>query len=302
MGSTHLFLVSSSPINNLTINPRKTLRNPNFFPQFLPSSLSKFNRRTISGAIPSSRFDFDRDFRRKKRGNWWDDDDDEDDDDDDDDEDEFFFWEENNQIDWIFKVVSIFGWMVPAIVISTLLGTGTNSLIGTNSLVMALILPLGQTALSLVMDRLGESPASNSSPRNKSRSRRRPRPKNRSNSDNPFVRNTNGNWRNADARDVRSRTSPGRGGYQSWRSANNSSGNKGGESGSRFGGWDELDEQVGTTTNFPREAQNREVNGVQRRDVGSSKLSKRRNGDQPLLLRLLIAVFPLLGSWTRFLF
>ncbi|KAK9692030.1 hypothetical protein RND81_09G236500 [Saponaria officinalis] len=286
MGSTHLVLfLSSSPINYLTINPRKTPQIPNFFPQFRSSSTSRSNRSTNSDAFPSGRFDFDDDFRRKKRRNWWSDDEDDENDDEDDDE-EFVFWEEPNPIDWVFKVLSIFGWMVPAIIISTLFGTETN-----NSLIMALILPLGQTALSLVMDRLGgtPSPASNSSPRYKSRRRRRP--KNRPNSDNPFVRNSYGNQKNTEARNSKSRTS-----------SNTSSVDKAGESGSRFGGWDELDQQLGTSTGFSREAQSREVNGVQRQDVWSGKLSRTRTREKPLLMRLLIAVFPLLGSWTRFLF
>ncbi|XP_074321014.1 uncharacterized protein LOC141657625 [Silene latifolia] len=280
MGSTHFFHLFASPINYPPINPRYPLVSPKFYPQFLPSSFSKPNRRTTSDTIRRRIFDFDDDFRGEKRRNWWSDDDDSDSDDEDDEGFEFGFFEDSNPFDWIFQALKIFGWVVPAVIISNLLG-GT----GTNSLMMAVVLPLGQTALSLVMDKLGGSAASSSSSRTGYKSRRRPRPRSRS---------------RPGARKARSRTSPGSGGYQSWRTANSSSVKKGVESDPRFGGWDELDEQVEPTSSFSSKGQSREVRR-QNLEIGSGKLSRRRNRDKPLLMRYLIAVFPLLGSWTRFL-
>ncbi|KAH9623081.1 hypothetical protein KSS87_005573 [Heliosperma pusillum] len=280
MGSTHFFHSSSSPINYPSLNPRYPLLSPNFYPQLLSLSSSKPNQRTTSDSIRTRIFEFDDDFRREKRRNWWSDDDDSDDDDEEDGGYEFGLFEDSNPFDWIFQVLKIFGWVVPAVIISSLLGTGTNSLI------MAVVLPLGQTALSLVMDKFGGSPTSSSSSRPGYKSRRRPR---------------HGSRSRPGARNARSRTSPGRGGYQSWRTANNSSVKTGWGNDPRFGGWDELDEQVGPTSDFSSKGQSREVNDPQSFEIGSGKLSRMQNRDKPLLMRLMIAVFPLLGSWTRFL-
>lgn len=166
--------------------------------------------------------------------------------------------------------------MVPAVMVSALLGNT-----GSNSLIMALVLPLGQTALSLVMDKLWGGPSSSANfrpkpkSRSKSKSRSRSRPK------------------------ARSRPRPGNGGYQSWGAAK-----KGGKSSSKFGGWDELDPEISSSTSFSDEQrQEVEVDALQRVYADPGKLSRTiSTREKPLFIRLLIAVFPILGSWTRFFF
>uniref|UniRef100_A0A803L547 Uncharacterized protein n=2 Tax=Chenopodium quinoa TaxID=63459 RepID=A0A803L547_CHEQI len=158
--------------------------------------------------------------------------------------------------------------MVPIVLLSTVLDTGSNSLM------MALVLPLGQTALSLVMDKLWEDPSSSrnfrpqSRPRSKSKTRR--------------------SRSKGYARKARSRPRPVNGDYKSWEAAK-----KDGRPDSKFGGWDELDQEVARSNSFADE---------QKPKVDTGKLSRTLNKDKPLFIRLLIAVFPILGSWIRFLF
>ncbi|KAL2941257.1 Protease HtpX [Bienertia sinuspersici] len=178
------------------------------------------------------------------------------------------------------QILRAFGWIIPAVMVSSLIGTGSNSMI------MALVLPLGQTALSLVMEKMWASPSTGprptsrpqTRPRSKSRSRSRPRPKR-----NPSHRH------------------PMNSGYQSWGEANNGSAKKSKSSSSNYGGWDELDQQVASSNSFRKE-QRQKVEALQKRSSEVSKLSRRINRDKPLFIRLLFAVFPFLGSWTRFLF
>lgn len=289
MGSTHFLILSPYSLHNLFLNPCKTLQNPKFSSKFRCSSSSRPNWGSNSDAFKSRRFEFEEEFgRRKKRRNWWSDDDD--DDEEDDDDMGFGFWEEpSTAIDWFSKIFGAFGWMIPAIMISTLLGTGSNSLI------MAVVLPLGQTALSLVMDKFWGDPPSS---RFRSRPRSKSRPRSRSRSRSARAANPV----NGGARAARYRPRPASGGYQSWGTATNSSAKNGGRSGSKFGGWDELDQQVPSSANFT-ERQSQKVNVLQHGGyTETGKLSTRIYREKPLFIRLLVAVFPLLGSWTRFFF
>ena len=190
------------------------------------------------------------------------------------------------------QVLGAFAWMIPAVVISALLGTGPNSLI------MALVLPLGQTALSLAMDKLWGGPSSDPGPqpRYSPRGQSKPRPKT-----NPFGGFASGSRKNnGGARDPRTGARPVNSSYQSSGAANNGrSAKKSGKSGSKFGGWDELDELSNTV---PKGRQNQEAEELKRERPRTLKLTMRRKGERPLFFRLLVAVFPFLGSWTRFLF
>ncbi|XP_052186505.1 uncharacterized protein LOC127797552 [Diospyros lotus] len=178
---------------------------------------------------------------------------------------------------WIFKVVNAFGWMVPAIAISMLLGTGSNAFF------MALVLPIAQSAVSLATEAFW------------GRSRGRPKPKRRTKAK-PFARTASDVGMNKEKEDIGS--SKARENYQSWRAGNDSSSKTRDQRRppSSFGGWDALDEGAGSYNGSP--AQKAKETRQQKR----SKLSRRvRNRERPLLLRLLVAVFPFLGSWTRLL-
>ncbi|KAK6915305.1 hypothetical protein RJ641_020422, partial [Dillenia turbinata] len=153
-----------------------------------------------------------------KRRKWWSDESWDDYDDDDDDDGFGGLLVDSIDTDWIFKVFQAFGWIIPALFLSMILGTGSNALL------MALALPLGQSFISLVID-------------------------------------------------------------------------KGGEGVQNFGGWDELDRKDWVDMSSKRGPTTTE-NGSQTPLKKGKKLSRRRNRDTSLLMRMLIAFFPFLGTWT----
>ncbi|KAK9288688.1 hypothetical protein L1049_017151 [Liquidambar formosana] len=96
-------------------------------------------------------------------------------------------------------------------------------------------------------------------------------------------------------------TRTGKTGYQTWVVGNDGSVEKGGQDAPNFGGWEELDKQMEHDMGSARKA-GLKKGGSRTAPVENGRLSRReRKGNTPLLLRLLIAVFPILGSWTKFL-
>ncbi|WCJ43739.1 hypothetical protein M5689_024459 [Euphorbia peplus] len=218
--------------------------------------------------------DDDNDFPFTKHRVWWSDDNNNNYDDDEDADDDQFS---------IFKVFRAFGWMVPAIAISFLLGTGPNAFF------MALAVPLGQTALSLVIDKVWGSTTRRSKPRPRTRTRTsRTRKK-------PFVRPTS-REETSNSKENTSRKEEGS--YESWMAADGSSRKKSSKRVHPFGGWDELDE----LHKVPRGTEDKKADELPKQQRKSKLSRARRVKDTPLFLRLLIAVFPFLGSWSRFLF
>ncbi|XP_010940702.1 uncharacterized protein [Elaeis guineensis] len=146
-----------------------------------------------------------------------------------------------------------------------------------------------KSALSLAIDKLWGK--ASEGPRTKPKTKKK-----------PFARSAsdfNGQWQDESSGDYRERR-----GYQSWVSADG--GSPANVSDSRrpsFGGWDELDRQGDPLKGSVRGQQataNRSPPNAE--PVKMGRLSKRgRYRDVPLFLRLLIAVFPFLGSWTRIL-
>lgn len=169
-----------------------------------------------------------------------------------------------------------FGWMLPAIISSLLLATGPKAFL------MALAIPLGQSALSLVFQKI--------SGRKPSKQKRKGRNKQKTSA--RYARKVKIEEEEATESEG---TRRGAMGYQTWVGGNDVQADKNSQDSPRFGGWDDLDRR--TTFNkgsAQRSAQN--ANGELR-----SKLSRKRGkGETPLLLRLLIAVFPFLGTWTKF--
>lgn len=85
-------------------------------------------------------------------------------------------------------------------------------------------------------------------------------------------------------------------GFKSWVVNENGPVNKVTQDASQFGGWDEPD-RMGSMQR-PRKMASRS----RKTTLANGKFSKRgKKSDTPLLLRLLIAVFPFLGSWTKML-
>nr|CAD1830862.1 unnamed protein product [Ananas comosus var. bracteatus] len=179
-----------------------------------------------------------------------------------------------------FLVFKAYGYLLPAIIASMLLATGPKAFL------MALALPLGQSAVSLAIEKIWG--------KNREGPRTKPKTKKK-----PFARPTD-NFFRRQRQDVSSSENNGKPSYHSWVSADN--GSEGSKSSKpRFGGWDALDRQ-GNLNNGPVRTQSRTINGSGLSEEPVNKLStKGRYRDAPLLLRLLIAVFPFLGSWTRIL-
>ncbi|GAV86222.1 hypothetical protein CFOL_v3_29655 [Cephalotus follicularis] len=180
---------------------------------------------------------------------------------------------------WVFKqVFRSLGWMLPAIAISLLLGTGPNAFI------MALAVPLGQSALSLAIDKVWGRTSSSSKSRPRTKTKKK-----------PFARAAS----NVTTEGWQEENMNGKGGqsYQSWDTVVGDSYMKGDRRVPRYGGWDEI---VGTQK-VPRRATSKKANGLAKHQMKGKFSSIGRVKDTPLLLRLLIAAFPFLGSWTKLL-
>ncbi|OIW07670.1 hypothetical protein TanjilG_07712 [Lupinus angustifolius] len=175
-----------------------------------------------------------------------------------------------NTIRTIFKS---YGWTFPIILASWLLASGPKAFL------MALALPLVQSALALAFEKLwGQTKGK---PKRKYRMRRK-------------SRSMNGNGV-VEEPDENQNTRKGKTGYQSWVVENNGSVDQGSQEAPSFGGWDDLER--------PATRSSRVMNGLsQRMPTEGGRFSRReRKSDKPLLLRLLIAIFPFLGTWTKML-
>ncbi|XP_011077066.1 uncharacterized protein LOC105161160 [Sesamum indicum] len=205
---------------------------------------------------------------------WWSDDFGAEDDDEDDEG--FGILEASIGFNWVLKIFRAFGWMIPAVIISLLLGTGPNAII------MALALPLAQSALSLAAEALlgtADEPP-------------RPRPKSKKK---PFAGAKN-HTRVRKEKEVQTRKGKEAGNYKSWVDANNACTKNEKRKQQRFNGWDELDNQP-RVDEEPRVASVKNAN--EPRAQMAVKIRRGIKGDTPLLMRLLIAMFPYLGFWTK---
>ncbi|KAL3820121.1 hypothetical protein ACJIZ3_006026 [Penstemon smallii] len=256
---------------NFSINNNKTI-SPIFYGDVRWDWIANVNpnqRSRFRDAYVTDDYDEEDEFwfrNTAKQRVWWSNDFYEDDDDDE----EFGFELGSISFHWILKVFRAFGWMIPAVVMSLLLGTGPNAII------MTLALPLAQSALSLVTDTLWGRSSESEGPRPRTKSKKRPFSRAKTNT---RARKEKGN-----------RTQSGD--YKSWVAANNEKG------GSRnFGGWDELDGHM-RVNNAAQGVKNANESRVEEERV---QISRRTKGDTPLLVRLLIATFPFLGFWTKLL-
>lgn len=180
--------------------------------------------------------------------------------------------------------------MLPAVAVSALLGNAT----GPNTILMALAVPLGQTLLSLVIDKVWAGTTSGTKSRSKRKTKRKPF--RRATTNNNKTRPGKANEAEKASYEARGR----RDSYQSWAAAAAVDDVKEGEkTRPNFGGWDELDKKAKyykANNTTPRVS-------VELPKQQKDRLSRRgRIRDRPLLVRLLIAVFPFLGSWTKLLF
>ncbi|XWS13955.1 hypothetical protein CRYUN_Cryun36dG0083000 [Craigia yunnanensis] len=126
---------------------------------------------------------------------------------------------------WILKVFKSFGWTLPVILLSLLFATGPKAFL------MALALPLGQSAITLAFEKLfGRSQS-----KQKRKARVRKKTKN-------TVRSTVGNVKMEEEEVQEGQKSrKGTNDYQSWVVSDDVSINEGDQGATSFGGWDELD-------------------------------------------------------------
>ncbi|CAI8582918.1 unnamed protein product [Vicia faba] len=176
---------------------------------------------------------------------------------------------------WILKIFKPYGWTLPIILASWLLSTGPKAFL------MALAIPLGQSALALAFEKLWG--------RTESKPKRRYRMKRKR-------RNVNDTRVEEEPEEENQKTSTRKGGMQSWVVENDGSVDSGSRNAPSFGGWDDLERPR------PSRRRSQAKKGSQRMTMEGGRLSRReRKSDTPLLVRLLIAIFPFLGSWTKML-
>ncbi|KAG0454203.1 hypothetical protein HPP92_025507 [Vanilla planifolia] len=205
-----------------------------------------------------------------RRGKWWSDSPSEDDyidEEFDPSDDEFDGSERLWDKIWIFKVFKAYGYLLPAIIASMLLASGPKAFL------MALAVPLGHSAISIAMEKL----------QGDKRHRRKPFSSSRS----EFGKQGKDEWSDFRKSDV----------YESWVEADVGLDDKRVSESEppNFGGWDELDGRRVDARWQPNGSNGSTKSG----HAMSSKFSKKSYGDTPLLLRLLVAMFPFLGSWFR---
>lgn len=176
---------------------------------------------------------------------------------------------------WIFKVFWSYGWAFPPILIGLLI-TG-----GPKAFLMALALPLGQSTFSFAIQKMLDSTQYKPSRKTKTKKRQRTAPT-----------TTKANfWRRGGSLRTRRRKA----GYQSWVSNNDVSASKDERGVSRYGGWDELDQEMESSKGSTQSSAETSKNS-------QGKLNRpEATSDTPLLLRLLISMFPFLASWTKLL-
>ncbi|WCJ24158.1 hypothetical protein M5689_006139 [Euphorbia peplus] len=183
---------------------------------------------------------------------------------------------------WILKLSKFYGWILPPMIISTLIATGLKTFL------VVFSLSLGQSILSFAFQKLTGT----------TRSKPRPRPRARKRRKQPFVTYP-GNVGRVDKEEGNQENVEGNGVPRSWVVNDDGSVKNEKTGATSFGGWDEMDGMESMRRRIPRQAA---PNGKKPSMGMGGKLGKRREeSDAPLLLRLLIAVFPFLASWTNML-
>ncbi|PHU21487.1 hypothetical protein BC332_06594 [Capsicum chinense] len=174
------------------------------------------------------------------------------------------------------RVLWSYGWALPPIVLA-LLVTG-----GPKAFLMALAIPLGQSTFSFAIQKMLDTTQNKPTRKSKTKKRRRAAP---TSSKANF-------WRRAGSSKTRKRKT----GYQSWVPNNDVSASKDDREVSKYGGWDELDQETESKSSAQSSAETSKI------PMEKGKLSSAEaKSDTPLLLRLLISMFPFLASWTKLL-
>lgn len=182
---------------------------------------------------------------------------------------------------WIFKVFRSYGWMLPFIILSTLLATGPKAFL------TALALPLGQSTFSFAIQKMREG--KRSTPRQKVKSKERSSYAQSS----ARAEKQNRGWSQCKINIKKEKQSKG--------DKNHVSGDPNEKDTPSFGGWDQLDNHTEVDADFPRDIdQTPGRSNKQPSEVGGPS-GKKRKSDTPSLLKLLVADFPFMGSLTKML-
>ncbi|GAB2266735.1 hypothetical protein Dimus_001727 [Dionaea muscipula] len=179
---------------------------------------------------------------------------------------------------WILKVFKSYGWTLPVVVSSLVLATGPKAFL------MSLALPIGQSLVTFAFSKLWEW--IQGSPKDRPSTRRDPYSINVEDFTMEDEEEREGeSWTVRKQRKV----------YQSWvNGKNDATSNK--RSAPTFGGWDEL---VGETK--PGNRRGPELDQAETPLEKGNVSSRVKGRDLPLMLRLLVAIFPFLSSWTSLL-
>nr|GMD05277.1 uncharacterized protein LOC109176136 isoform X1 [Ipomoea batatas]GMD48880.1 uncharacterized protein LOC109176136 isoform X1 [Ipomoea batatas]GMD74442.1 uncharacterized protein LOC109176136 isoform X1 [Ipomoea batatas]GME10238.1 uncharacterized protein LOC109176136 isoform X1 [Ipomoea batatas] len=180
---------------------------------------------------------------------------------------------------WAVQVFQSYGWTFIPILLSILISSGLKAFL------MALALPVGQSVLTFSFQKLWAVAL------NKPRRKNKKRPRNRTPINN-----------NVRRKGQRPSTRNGKTGYRPGTTRVYDSPSRNDQDAPTFGGWDELIDQRRDFSMEPPMTSPRPSVGPSRTATEKGKLNRsgRENG-APLLLRLLIAVFPFLSSWTKML-
>lgn len=182
------------------------------------------------------------------------------------------------------QVFGSYGWMLPPIVVSLLLVNGPKAFL------MALALSLGQSTLSFALQRF----------QNRGKNKRKQKSKAKKRSSRFYSSRDAGLEESpefASSRGARKEQK----GYQSWVSKDEFTFSSNDRPADNLGGWDELDTGMDYNVRSSRTASKKSSGS--RGTSAAQKGENRRlsESDGPLLLRLLISIFPFLSSWTKML-
>lgn len=182
---------------------------------------------------------------------------------------------------WPVQVFGSYGWALPFIIVSLLLATGPKAFL------LALALPLGQSTFSFALQKMWNE--------NQNKRKRKPKIKKRSGASSP----RSVKRKAAENRVRNQQTENMKMGYQSWIPQDEGSKVASENDVPSFGGWDEIVKGSEFDVGSPKtSSQNRSEKSPPSEGDGLSS-SRVTKSDTPLLLRLLLAVFPFLGSWTK---
>lgn len=181
------------------------------------------------------------------------------------------------------QVFGSYGWMLPPVLISLLLANGLKAFL------MALALPLGQSTLSFALQRFQNRGKTKRKQKNKTKKQR-----------SRFYSSRDAGLKESPEFTSSQGARKEQKGYQSWVSKDEFTASSNDRATTNLGGWDELDTGMDYNVRSSRRASKKSSGS---RGTSAQKGENRRlsESDGPLFLRLLISIFPFLGSWTKML-